>query len=629
MASTPDTYRMNNETRARAILKDLSRICKEAGLKVRNSALQGTVSRILGYEDWAEMLASIGGHETLGPEDSELDHADLIARRARQADALARIGISSITAESVIARLRPTGRTGDAVEASRRLGTLPNSHDYHPYRFMSAWDEMYDLDGFDSTTSGTEDLLAEWSEGRSMHPADIAVCMRNSSENEGNLDLYFRIANDTHIVIDVSRSAEHLAARPIVGDDYRQMHEVVRNGVYVHLGQNAFPSPYLHVGIEGAYIETYGDDEEGDEAPDGITVKLVCSQPFRDLLADEDAQAEDEMQNLRDLLRGPCVILSPNEEETLVHSVRVFAAESTPEAQIWADYVTRPIAAALHAVNSFAAKDIPSTDYVSDEVDPVVARRIERAATDAKLLKAAQDLDLYQFVVRELSEQFIPERARSAPYDARHLEVNADHINGLFNDIAQYYGLNAILPARWAMAAAERYSLQGDTPLHRYIGVSGRFFVIRTCLDAMSCDVGSGSHEDPEMIAYRDEAMEQVRILLADDDVYPLAHMPLLWLTAYACGFKEEATLAWNREAKYDRNELPIIKEALDVAIENNDDGDFPAIINWMMQDVYEETASAIALPLWDPWFVGADCKERTDALEGFLSGKVVPLIPS
>jgi len=627
MASTLDTYRMNNETRARLILKDLSRICKDAGLKVRNAALQEAVARILGYGDWAEMLTRIGGHDILGPEDSELDHADLVARRTRQAEALVRLGVHPVTAQSVITRLRPTGRTGESVEASRRLGTLPNTHDYHPHRFMVAWDELHGLDGFDSTTSGTEDLLAEWSEGRAMHPADLAVCMRPSSENEGNLDLYFRIAEDTHIVIDGSRSAKYRAERPITADDYRGMPEVVRRGVYVHLGHNAFPSPYLHVGIEGAYIDTYGNDEAGVEAPDGIIVKLVCSQPFRDLLSDDDARSEDEMQNLRDLLRGPCVVLSPNEEETLAHSVQAFAKESQPEAHIWAEYVTGPIAAALHAVNEFTAKDLPSTDYVSDEVDPAVARRIERAATDAKLLSAAQDLDLGQFIVRELAEPFIPSRSRFSPYDSRHLKITDDHIDGLFSDIARYYGLHAIEPARWAMEVAERFALQGDTPLHRYVGVSGRFFVIRTCLDAISCDVGAGSDKDPEILAYRDEAMEQVRILLADDDVYPLAHMPLLWLTAYACGFKEEADKAWERESKYDRDVLPIIKEALDEAIENNDEGDFPAVINWMMQDIYEETLPAIALPLWDPWFVSTDLNERTAALEGFLSGKVLPLI--
>lgn len=209
-------YRMNNDARAKKVLKDLSRMLKEADVEAKLPRVKTAVAGIFGYGSWDELSASIGGHPATGAEDHELEPTALAVRKAAQTSAIARLGMTEAKAAELLAKLRPTGRTGESVKMTPRVAVISTGLDYHPYRLHRAWGDLYELiDGFEGGSYEAEDLLADWSERRRMHPLDAAVCRRASSENETNIDAAFGVIDGSHIIIDASAVAMELSGREL------------------------------------------------------------------------------------------------------------------------------------------------------------------------------------------------------------------------------------------------------------------------------------------------------------------------------------------------------------------------------------------------------------------------------
>ncbi|WP_327210281.1 hypothetical protein [Rhizobium leguminosarum] len=370
MAATAIAYRMKNDIRAKKVLKDLSRMLKEAGVETKHARLQDAVAGLFGYKNWAELNGSIGGMmKDVGPEDHELEPAALFVRKAAQASAIESLGVPKEKAVEMLAKLRPTGRAGGSVEASRRVPVVSTRHDYHPYRLYGAWADLEAfVDDFDGSSYGAEELLASWSEGRGMHPLDAEVCRRPSSENEFNIDSALAVVWDSHLIVDASAMIDVLAA-PVDEATFEALPDAYREDIYVHFGVNAFPSPYPHVGIEGAYVKIDASDEPG-EPPVSVGVKIVCSSPFHEMLDHAEPPLEDVMQNLRDLMRGPYIGFNPSGGETFLDGLAAFSEEEGENAARWTDYVTMPMAIALNAVKALASGKVPVADAVLDDSLP-------------------------------------------------------------------------------------------------------------------------------------------------------------------------------------------------------------------------------------------------------------------
>jgi hypothetical protein len=327
------------------------------------------------------------------------------------------------------------------------------------------------------------------------------------------------------------------------------------------------------------------------------------------MLDADDWMSWDPVQDLRDYLRGPQIYLNPADGNTFAEDVASFVAEreyNPPnlEAGPWADFVAAPMAAAINAVKDYTNKQLPVQDFLNGKVAPEVKRSLERAATDDRLYRALGDLKLGHFMVRKFGDA-APAESTWKAYDASRLKVTDDHVSGLFEDIANYRGEQMLRPAAWAMEQAEKFSQQGTTPLHEYMGVSGRFFMIRTCLQAIAYNSAADASLERGTQDIRDEAMRHVRSLVDDDRIVTLAHMPMLWLAARVFELDDVAERAWKREMEHGRNILPEISEVVEYAISRNKKGDFAGVLIWLMEDPHGEAMQTVVRPLWDPWVSG------------------------
>lgn len=623
MASTAIAYRMKNDIRAKKVLKDLSRMLKEAGVETKHARLQDAVAGLFGYKNWAELNGSIGGMmKNIGPEDNELEPAAQAARKASQTVALVRLGVDEAKASELLAKLRPTGRTAEAVASARRVAVVSTGLDYHPYRLHRAWGDLFEMTpGFDGSTSEAEDRLTAWADRRRMHPLDAAVCGRNSSDNEENIDTALGVTHDSHFVIDVSAVVEDFAQRDVGEGDLRGLSDKYGRDIYVHFGANAFPSPYPHVGVEGAYVTCSGGSAG---TPDTIAVKITCSMPFRHMLDFDDVPLRDVWQNLRDHLRGPSVIFEPSEGETLADGLAFFVDQEGIEASLWSPFLKEPALAALNAVRQLAVKEQVVADAVFDELEPAVAARLERSTTEEKLLSAVAKFSEGQMLVRYLG--------RSAPSSEVTTEASPDYlpfhlrsdeaIQELLGDVRGYHRDRA--PGIAASMIDHILHNTAEGPYSGFVVDECRTFMIRTLLSAISYDNGRDSYKNPQVAGWREEVLPHIREALADGSSSATMSMPLVWLAAHALGFRDEAEASWERAIgihAFRRNGvLEHLKELADEQIAENGE-DFAAVVEYFMRPTYELTATGNLRPYWDKWYTAKDIMPRTPELEAFLAG--------
>jgi hypothetical protein len=629
MAATATAYRMKNDARAKKVLKDLSRMLKEAGVETKHPRLRDAVGAIFGYRNWEQLDASIGGMmKNLGPEDHELDAAHLASRKASQIAALTRIGVAEDRATDILAKLRPTGRTAEAVASSRRISLVSTGFDYHPYRLHRAWYDLPEMErDFDGSTSGAEDSLVEWAERRRMHPLDAAVCVRDSSENEENLDTALRVTHDSHIIVDVSAVVDDLAERDNGDEVFLGLAAMNERDLYVHFGANAFPSPYPHVGVEGAYVTC--SKQGGTAGQTGLVeVKIACSMPFRNMLDLEDMPLEDAWQDIRDHLRGPYIAFDVAEGQTFEEGLASFAEKEGIEAASWSRFLEKPILAALNGVREMAMKEQVVADAVFGELEPSVAARLERATTEEKLLSTVAKFDEGQMMVRYLG--------RSAPASEVTTEAAPDYlpfhlrddgfIQELLGDVRGYHGDRA--PAIAAAMIDHILHNTAEGPESSFVVAECRSLMIRTLLGAIAFDVGRDSYKEPQIAAWREEAGTLIREAVADSSSSAMMNSPLVWLAAHMLGYADEAHSAWERAhgipALQRDGVLEELKALADEEIAENGE-DFAAVVDYFMRPTYELTATGNLRPQWDKWYTANDIMPRTPELEAFLADEDAP----
>lgn len=618
-------YRMNNDTRVKKVLKDLSRLLKEAGVDAKNSHLQVAVARIFGYGSWSDLNESIGGHMKTGMEDNELDAVTLAVRKEAQKAAIARLGMTEDAASQALERLRPTGRVGAAVNVARRIATTRNGDDYHPMRLRNLWDHMHEFEAdFDGYFSTVEDMLSAWAERRPLIALDQVVCKRYEGENETNLDIMFDVSESVGFILDASRLvAEH----PVTEID-RTMLEVegiyADHVMYVHFGANAFPSPYPEVGVEGAYVSRYfgggKQRQTGTLMPDTIDIMFVCSTPYRaDFPETGEYAAEDSMLELRNLLRGASLSISPGEDvslEAVIEGMRnpdLQQEKSWPghsettgaENAAWADYMAAPFVAALNAVKVASMKATKITDSAPGGLGAAEMRRLERAVTDAAFLKVASGLEgeiVVRHVDREapapelLSEHVASYHDDRAPYDGMFFEA-------LMADAAGQIPQNAIVLARHAFDIANGGYAENDgwsVMLDR-----ARALVIHSCMREMSDRDGNGSESDPECIAYRDEMLLHAHAIVSSRTAGAWSTtIPLAWLVASCVGDERLAASAMARIAESPFEGLRegvAYLQGLMTELSREWDS-FTSPISFFIDDSVEGTELERVRYIWDPY---------------------------
>ena len=458
---------MRSDARAKKVLKELSALLVEVGIKTPVGSRKDAVGRLFGYGSWADMLDALDGEADLGPEDHKLDADSLSIRRRIQGDAVRPLLVGRILAEDLIERLRPTGKTEQSIKAFGRVRSISNWMDYHPLRLDRIWEEIDRLhercDGseYDGSSHGAAVMLAGWSATRANLALDQWFAGSSLERVSDRIDKFSKtsiLTSDWRIpgcLIDASAALADLKGRPFSHNLLRGPRPMT---AYVHLGPNAFPSPYSDVGVEGAYI-TFEDSDVWNSATPSARAVLVCSVPHRGVVGNEgDPDAgvpRDRLQALRDQLRGvTAMVLSHHtgtpdaDHDTLADSPDIFF-ESLDDEAAWSSRASAPIMAALHALRQVRTSSVLLPQGFAGGG---AGTMIERATTNAEVRRVAEltGCQVITYLGREppaitIHNEYRPYHDAAAPDDPGYVSALIDDIGGLESD-------QALLLARHALS---------------------------------------------------------------------------------------------------------------------------------------------------------------------------------
>jgi hypothetical protein len=349
---------MRSEGRARAVAKDLVKIAAEQGIAMKLSQAQKSSARLFGHRDWADLANSLSGSEQ-GPEDHELAEGDLNVRLAAQKSVLLEAGFSAVAVDDVLARLRPTGRSGGAVYARPTTARVSDYEPYHPYRLDRAIEVFARLSATDfwqmeivDRHAAVADHLRNWYAGQPTLFVDELTreepqLLENVLEQTG--DFY-----DENLVIDVSGISGELGSTPLpdelissihFGQDYlSEMVDHERHTIthYVHFGDDAFGSPWSDATVQGAYV-TFHFDFMVDDKPRFIEFSLIA--------ADRSPPVAAGAPMLRNELRAYYHNFFFEDGYGLPEAMtNLEVATDDPLGDYWTPYLPAPTAAALNAV---------------------------------------------------------------------------------------------------------------------------------------------------------------------------------------------------------------------------------------------------------------------------------------
>jgi hypothetical protein len=400
-------YFLVSDARPRAVAKDLVQIAKEQNLKLTVTSAQALSARLFGYQNWHDLQKSIGTDGRLGPEDNELTEAELSARRSTQLQHLRLGGFSETGIEIVLNKLRPTAR-GQSAGVARALVAYPGEERYHPNRIADVWFridehcENFDRD-FDHYYSEAVDILREWARGRDLLVLDRVLCEDVGGATETALESILEDTRKRGWILDASTISDLDASEfgeEILTSVPKDWHHAA---LYVHLGKNAFPSPYADVGVEGVYLGI-DIDETDRECPRAFNVSamVVCSEPDYPNRWGYGGADRSVGIRMRDNLRNGYTAFYTAGEDNLAGCIDYsLSDESTDEDRQWAPFLSAPIYASMNALGRFFAGSLVATDAIPPTSSTILTK-IGRSATESQFGAAVANWEGDSFCVRIL-----------------------------------------------------------------------------------------------------------------------------------------------------------------------------------------------------------------------------------
>ncbi|WP_327211083.1 hypothetical protein [Rhizobium leguminosarum] len=405
-------YYLMSDARARSLAKDLASLAAEAGNKVPLTKAQAAVAKMLGYTDWKDLQSNIGSSETAGPEDGGLTAIEVAARREMQSAALGDIGIPESDHALMLARLRPTSRADAEAAPAREFIQRPYDMRYHPDRMKDAWFRLCEHceateREFEGYYYEVMDILREWGEGRRLGDLDRLLVEDSGDDTATFLEKAMEDPYKWGFVIDASGLPDLECGKlldrtfPHFGKDMKSA------AIFVHLGRNAFPSPYGGEGAEGVYLEIDVDDtlEEEDGNPINIQATVVCSEPEYPMDHGDMGITINSALRLRNNLRHGYTAFYAWGEQDLERQIDYSLGETDyDDSRKWAPFIAAPIRAALNAAHLCFGRLTPVHDAVP-RLAPYERTHFERSTTEKQFRKVAGSLGEERLCVRFLGER--------------------------------------------------------------------------------------------------------------------------------------------------------------------------------------------------------------------------------
>lgn len=389
-------FRMGCLKRAETVAKDLKRILVEVRHPLVLGKCREATARMYGYSDWRSLTTSLGG--AASPDDADVSLEMQALRHEAQTAVLEGLGLPRAVAETVRARLSPTGRGREDTQILRPV-SLDLTEQYHPCRLQAAVESVVRNSRGAAASGGLIPIFDEvdaWAQDTALLPLDAMALQGDRFE-----DLYDQaraILEGEGRILDASMVSADLASMDI-GDTYYSGEWKDLPTTYVHFGTNAFPSPWPGCGIEGCYITindpgTHRDDRSIDAffvvshetAPDphlGIGEEFTGGRfddfvhANRHVLATASGDLDD--KNVAQPVRLADVVVGLGDTE---HQREYVDA--------WRPYLQAPFAAAWNALRAWAEGTMPTRfGFVSDLPEELFSRmaRARTAEQRARIVK--------------------------------------------------------------------------------------------------------------------------------------------------------------------------------------------------------------------------------------------------
>ncbi|MCS4089178.1 hypothetical protein [Rhizobium sp. BK176] len=523
-------YFLMSDARPRAVAKDLVQIAKELGLKLSTTASQAISSQLFGYESWHDLQTRVGSNEQPGPEDDELTEHQFSARRLSQLHHLRLGGFPDGKIKMVLDRLRPTARAQRGGTA-RTLVAYPAAERYHPNRVADIWFridehcENFNRD-FDYYYSEAVEILGEWARGRGLLFLDRVLCEDAGGATETALESILEDTRKRGWIIDASSLSDLDTAQfcdeilTCVPNDWHHA------AIYVHLGRNAFPSPYQDCGVEGVYLGIDIDEtDRGCPQAFNVSAMVVCSEPDYPDRWGDGGTARSVGIRMRDNLRNGYTAFYTKGEHDLAGCIEhSLSDKESEEDRQWAPFLSAPIYASMNALGRFFAGSVAVSVAVQSPSSKIQTK-ISRSVTETQFEAAVANWEGNSFCVRILGTYPEPEACRSEFRSDPQMLVAQDPL-GIYVAIDDSFDLHAEDAVRHMRAlhdiAAKRKSI---SPLDHDTWV-------RTVASLCQAELHNGEYRNATRSSW---------VLKGVDTPSAKKYLPLVWLVAYLNSGAQEA----------------------------------------------------------------------------------------
>lgn len=406
-----DPFKMKCIKRAETVAKDLKKVLVEVQHPHVLGKCRDATARMYGYPDWRSLTDALG--DTVSPDDADVDEEARARRHAVQIAVLERLGLKRPVAETVRARLSPTGRGGMDAKILRPV-SLSMVEQYHPHRMHEAVGSVVRNSRGDAASGGlisVFDEVDDWAQDTALLPLDDMALHGDRFE-----DLYDHartILDGEGRILDASTVSAKLALSDIENELYSGEWKPLPT-TYIHFGTNAFPSPWPGCGIEGCYVTVVDPGELRDDR--AIDVSFVVSPetaPDPGLGMGEEftgGRFDEFVHANRHLVAGAYGDLDENGVARSVRIADVVAGlEGTehPEEYVdaWRPYLKAPWAAAWNALRAWIEGTLPTRFGLISDLPEEIFAKMARARTEAQRARVVKEVA----DVGELAIQFLGE----------------------------------------------------------------------------------------------------------------------------------------------------------------------------------------------------------------------------
>jgi hypothetical protein len=272
---------------------------------------------------------------------------------------------------TVLAGERKAGRPASLAP---RLPSVLVARDHHPCRFLEL------VPNYLSAMRGHAEIdegVRAWAQGRPLHPLDRDL-LSISEPFQGSFFFASEIGRLTGTSHDVGALARRWSGRDASAAAWDP--SLSGDTLYLHFGAHAFPSPFLGLGVEGCYVESY---QAGPGTPEHVAMRFTVTP---DLAPGGGPIPEDSLDvRMRNLIRGYEIGFSPARGE------RVGAALSSnpanyPDAYAaaWRPYLGAVVNAAWHGYVAVRCGLHPHRDALPHGTSPSLAESYARASTEGE-----------------------------------------------------------------------------------------------------------------------------------------------------------------------------------------------------------------------------------------------------